>query len=427
MRNLIKKVIVLLLALSILIFPEIQANASQDAKTTFKDVKSTSWYYSYVSKLVDLKITGGYEDGTYRPNNSVTRAEFVTFLCNVKGYKQMQGNPFIDSRESWASGYITAALANGIIDIPSDQKFNPNFAITRSEAVEMMCRALNISADEETKTPYTDVKENKGYSTAAYSNYLMQGSLDKEKRYFYPGTKITRAETATIIVNAYDYSVDKMAYLNKRIEEEKVKKEEAEKYAAWQESVKGISPSLLNNKDGLYKGSVYESNKYLKEESEFLKNWGARYGMTDAEFANEVVRVGNDIMNLWYNADYRKLDQLEKGFNSLADQVFILNYMKRNLEYVKNNKFVSEGQFKTSTGLIVINEAGILELRGTIKYRYLSPTSNTVLKSEIVESTGKPILLNTWYEQDYRITFYPEEKGLKFTGMDAKSAVRISK
>ncbi|EMS72261.1 S-layer homology domain-containing protein [Ruminiclostridium cellobioparum] len=425
MRNLIKKVIVLLLALSILIFPEIQVNASQDIKTTFKDVKSTSWYFTYVTKLADLKITGGYEDGTYRPNNSVTRAEFVTFLCNVKGYKQMQGNPFIDSRESWASGYITAALANGIIDIPADQKFYPNYAITRLEAVEMMCRALNISADEKMETPYTDVKDNKGYSTAAYSNYLMQGSLDKDKRYFYPGTKITRAETATIIVNAYDYNLDKMAYLNKRIEEEKAKKEEAEKYAAWQESVKGISPSLLNNKDYLKKGSVYESNKYLKEETTFMKNWGAKYGMTEDELANEVVRVGNDIMNLWYNADYRKLDVLEKGFKSIADQVFIINYMKRNIEYVKNNKFVSEGKFQTSTGLIIIEDDGDFALRGTIKYRYLSPTSDDVLKSEIVGSTGKQIVLNTWYEQDYRITFYPEETGLKFTGMDAISAVRL--
>ena len=427
MRNLIKRVLLLILALSILVLPVASVSAQATTKISFKDVKSTSWYYSYVTKLVDLKIAGGYSDGTYKPNKSVTRAEFVTFLCNVKGYKQMQGDPFADTQKSWATGYITAALNNGIIDLPEDKKFRPNDAITRQEVVEMMCRSLNVAPDVTTKTPYTDVKTNSGYSTAAYSNYLMQGSLKNNKLIFQPNTNLTRAEAAAVVVNAYDYNVDKMAYLNKKIAEEKAKKEEAEKYAKWQESVKGISPILLNNKDGLYKGSVYESNKYMKEESEFLKNWGAKYGMTDAEFANEIVRVGNAITNLWYNADYKKLDQLEKGFNSLADQVFIINSLKQNLEYVKNNKFVSEGQFKTSTGLIVINEAGILELRGTIKYRYLSPTSNNVLKSEIVESTGKPILLNTWYEQDYRITFYPEEKGLKFTGMDAKSGVRISK
>ena len=427
MRNFIKEAVVLVLTLSILVLPVASVSAQATTKISFKDVKSTSWYYSYVTKLVDLKIAGGYSDGTYKPNKSVTRAEFVTFLCNVKGYKQMQGNPFIDFQKSWATGYITAALANGMIDLPENKKFRPNDAITRQEVVEMMCRTLNINPDYTTKTPYSDVINNSGYSTAAYSNYLMQGSFENNKLYFRPDSKITRGEVSAVIINTYDYNVDKMAYLNKKIEEEKQKKEEAKKYADWQASVKGISPILLNNKDGLYKGSVYESNKYMKEESEFLKNWGAKYGMTDAEFANEVVRVGNDIMNLWYNADYRKLDQLEKGFNSLADQVFIINYMKRNLEYVKSNKFVSEGKFQTSTGLIIIEDDGDFVLRGTIKYRYLSPTSNNVLKSEIVGSTGKQIVLNTWYEQDYRITFYPEEKGLKFTGMDAISEVRISK
>ena len=428
MRNLIKKVIVLLLALSILIFPEIQANASQDIKTTLKDVKSTSWYYSYVSKLVDLKITGGYEDGTYRPNNSVTRAEFVTFLCNVKGYKQMQGNPFIDSRESWASGYITAALANGIIDIPADQKFYPNYAITRSEAVEMMCRALNISPDEETKTPYTDVKDNKGYPSAAYSNYLMQGSLDKDKRYFYPGTKITRAETATIIVNAYDYNLDKMAYLNKRIEEEKAKKEEAEKYAAWQESVKSISPTLLNNTNGLVKSSVYESYRYLRDvEKDYLKNWGAKYGMTPEEFEKEMVRVGSKFMNTWYNADYKKLDTLKTDLRSILETNAINNSLQNNLDFVKNNKFLSEGKFTTSEGMLLFADWGNPVLRGTIKYRYLSPTDTKVLKSEIVGSTGKPIQIGVWYEQDYEIRFYAEESGLKCIRMQPISDIRISK
>jgi ribosomal protein L23 len=427
MRNIIRKVVLLILALSILVLPVVSVSAQTTTKISFKDVKSTSWYYSYVSRLVDLKITGGYSDGTYKPNKSVTRAEFVTFLCNVKGYKQMQGNPFIDSQKSWAAGYITAALANGIIDLPADQKFRPNYSITRQEVVEMICRALNVAPDVETKTPYTDVKTNSGYSTAAYSNYLMQGSLKDNKLIFQPNENITRAEVAAVVVNAYDYNSDKIAYLNKKIAEDKAKKEEAEKYTKWQKSVKGVSPILLNNKEGLYKGSVYESNKYMKEESEFLKNWGAKYGMTDVEFANEVVRVGTDSMNLWYNADYRKLDQLEKGFNSLADQVFIINSLKQNLEYVKSNKFTSEGQFKTNVGLIVINEIGQLELRGTIKYRYLSPTNKNVLNSEIVGATGEPIVLNTWYEQDYRIMFYPEEKGLKFIRMDAISEVRISK
>jgi hypothetical protein len=426
MRSVVKRTIAVLIIMSVSITTNILM-ISADPGNKFKDVKATSWYYSYVAKLADLKITGGYTDGTYKPNNSVTRAEFVTFLCNVKGYKQMQGNPFIDSQKSWASGYITAALANGIIDLPSDQKFNPNFAITRQEVAEMMCRALNVAPDEKIKTPYSDVTTDSGYSTAAFSNYLMRGSTENNKLLFKPKDKLTRAEAATILVNAYDYNVDKLAFLNEKISEEKAKKDEDEKFTAWQESVKGISSVLLNNNNGLSNASLYESNKYLKEESDYLKNWGAKYGMTDTEFANEVVRVGTGIMNLWYNADYTKLDKLEQGFKTLSETNFINNSMKDNLDYVKNNKFVSEGTFKTSTGLIVVSEDGSMVLRGTIKYRYLSPTSANVLNSELVGSTGKPIKLGVWYEQDYQIRFYPENDGLKFTAMHHLSDIRIAK
>lgn len=425
MRSIVKRTIAILIFMSVSITTNILM-ISADPGNKFKDVKATSWYYSYVAKLADLKITGGYTDGTYKPNNSVTRAEFVTFLCNVKGYKQMQGNPFIDSQKSWASGYITAALANGIIDLPSDQKFNPNFAITRQEVAEMMCRALNVAPDEKIKTPYSDVTTDSGYSTAAFSNYLMRGSTENNKLLFKPKDKLTRAEAATILVNAYDYNVDKLAFLNEKISEEKAKKDEAEKYDAWQESVKGISSVLLNNNKGLSNASLYESNKYLKEESNYLKNWGADYGMTQDEFAKEVVRVGNDIMNLWYNADYRKLNNLENGFKKLGETNFINNYMNRNLDYVKDNKFVSEGKFITSEGLIVVTDSGSIALRGTIKYRYLEPTSTNILNSELVGSTGKPIKLGVWYEQDYQIRFYPEKEGLKFTRMDAISDIRIA-
>ena len=425
MRSVVKRTIAILIFMSVSITTNILM-ISADPGNKFKDVKVTSWYYSYVTKLADLKITGGYTDGTYKPNNSVTRAEFVTFLCNVKGYKQMQGNPFIDSQKSWAAGYITAALANGIIDLPSDQKFNPNYAITRQEVVEMMCRALNVAPDEKIKTPYSDVTTDSGYSTAAFSNYLMRGSTENNKLLFKPKDKLTRAEAATILVNAYDYNVDKLAFLNEKISEEKAKKDEAEKYDAWQESVKGISSVLLNNNKGLSNASLYESNKYLKEESGYLKNWGADFGMNEDEFADEVVRVGTAAMDLWYNADYTKLSELEKGYKTIGSTNFILSDLSRNLEYVSKNKFISQGKFNTSTGLIVVSDIGIMTLRGTIKYKYLSPTSSAVLNSEIVESTGKPIQLGVWYEQDYEIRFYTEDT-LKFNRMDAISGIRLSK
>lgn len=199
-------------------------------------------------------------------------------------------------------------------------------------------------------------------------------------------------------------------------------------YTAWQNSVKGIPAELLNNSAGLVKPSVYESYKYLREvETDYFKNWGAKYNMSPEQFESEMVRVGSKFMNTWYNASYQKLSNLENDLRSVLETNVINNDLQRNLDYVKTNKFVAEGKFITSKGMLVFADWGNPVLRGTIRYRYLNPTSTTVLNSEIVGSTGKHIKLGVWYEQDYEITFLPEKNGLKTTSMDAISDIRISK
>ena len=423
--NYFKKVISILLVISILTI----AIPATMAATKFTDMKSSDWYYSYVNRLVDTQITSGIGNNKFGPNNTLTRAEFVTFLDKATGLAQQDGYTYSDTQNHWAKEWISAAVAANIID--KGTSFNPNKAISRQEAVEMLCRALPLQPDTEMATPFSDVYSNPGYSNRAYEEYLMLGSISNGKRYFYPASTLKRGETAAVIVNLLDYKADTVIYKAKKKVEVDKQNQDMNSYtftkADWQDSVKGIPPELLSNNNGINKGSLYECNKYLKLESGYLSGWGKDYGLTDDEMAKEIVRVGNDIMNLWYNADYRKLNDLENGFRKLGETNFINNSMKRNLDYVKNNKFVAEGNFKTSTGLIVVTDSGSLALRGTIKYRYLSPTSSTVLESETVGSTGKHIELGVWYEQDYQISFYPEKDGLKFTMMRAISDIRIAK
>ncbi len=405
MRNLIKKVVILVLALSILVIPKIEINAQSDQKISFKDVKSTSWYYSYVTRLSELKITGGYLDGTYRPNNSVTRAEFVTFLCNVKGYKQTQGNPFIDSQKSWASGYITAALANGIIDLPENKKFRPNAAITRQEVVEMMCKSLNVTPDETSKTPYVDVTANTGYSSAAYSNYLMQGSTKNNKQYFNPNTKITRGEVATVVVNAYDYNTDKMAFLNKKMGEENKKKEDAVRHQEWLAGMdKGVSKELLSNTDLLGDYSLEEQHFRLMDD---LKNgkwpgWSEVTGISDDKLADEMVKVGRKVVELWINADYTKTDIIKHDWANVMIEGYNVD---SKVKKIITNTWVREGYFYTSESLLTYDSVGQPTLRGTVRYRWVNPSKNT--------GENK---VGVWYEEDIKLGFYPQSSGIKADG-----------
>lgn len=421
-----KKIISFIALVAILASTGISTPVSAEG---FNDVKKSDWYYNHVTKLIKLQITSGYTDGTFRPNSSVTRAEFVTFLCKSTGLVQIDGYTYSDTKNSWAKKWISAAVNINVID--KGANFNPNKAITRQEAVEMLCRALNLPEDVSMKSPFADTTTNLGYSNTAYKEFLMVGSLKDGKRYFYPNTDLKRSEVAAIIVNLVDYKVNpesykaaKKAELEQKLEQEN---KEIADYKAWQESVKGISAELLNNTSGLVKGSVYESYKYLRQETLFLKNWGLKYDLSEEQCADKIVSVGTEIMNLWYNAKYSKIHELESGFKKLSDSGFILNALQRNLDYVIMNKFVSEGTFTSSKGMLLCADWKNPVLRGTIKYRYLGPTSTNVLNSEIIGSNGKAIQLGVWYEQDYEITFFPENDGIKFTDMRAISSVRLSK
>lgn len=427
MRNTSKKSISLLLAIAILASAGIPLPVK--AAVLFSDVKETAWYYDYVNKLYELKITSGTGNNKYSPDAPVTRAEFVTFLCKIKGYEQTEGNPFVDSQKSWATGYITIALNNGIMDLPENRKFRPGDAVTRLEAVEMMCRALDISKNTVSKNPYSDVKAaDIGYTNAAFDNYLMVGSFEKEKKVFKPSSKLTRGEVASIVVNAYEFNKDKIGYLNDKMEKEKEKleaeKKEQESYKAWQESVKGISKELLNNTKYLDK-SVYESNREALS-SEYFENWGKDYGMSPEQVQDRMIHVATVFTNAYVNENYKNIEAFNSSMKESYYKVAMDKYLQEESEFLKEHTLISEGTFKTSKGLFVINASGLLELRGTVRYRYLSSTSQKILNKDIISDTGKPAVIGTWYEQDVKI-YFSSRDGIKCSMINYLNKARIAK
>ncbi|MEW6523193.1 MAG: S-layer homology domain-containing protein [Bacillota bacterium] len=108
---------------------------------------------SFILQTASLGIFAGYPDGTYKPDQEVTRAEFAKVLVVMLGLesaaKILEGNPttFPDVPAShWASGYINVATAMGIIRGFPDGTFGPSNTILASQAVTMIVRALGYSA-----------------------------------------------------------------------------------------------------------------------------------------------------------------------------------------------------------------------------------------------------------------------------------------
>ncbi len=98
-----------------------------------------------VDVLMALGVVNGYQDGTYRPQNIVTRAEMLKLIVVALGYEGLaasSNNSFTDANNHWAKGYIGVGVNLGIVEGYGDGTFGPDNPVKYSEAATMLVRAL---------------------------------------------------------------------------------------------------------------------------------------------------------------------------------------------------------------------------------------------------------------------------------------------
>ena len=114
----------------------------------FPDVQATDWYNNAISTMVNAGIIQGYEDGTFRPNNNITRAEFAAIASRFmsSGY-DVEEDLFTDIANHWARQNINDAAMTKWINGYPDGTFLPDKAITRAEAVTLVNNVLQRKPD----------------------------------------------------------------------------------------------------------------------------------------------------------------------------------------------------------------------------------------------------------------------------------------
>ena len=142
-------------------FYNLLKDKSVSASVTFSDVEDGKWYTEAVNTLAALGIIGG-SNGKFRPNDPITRAEFVAIAMRFAGTVRGAKASFSDvSRDAWYYESIANAVEYGWIGGYTDGTFRPNKPITRAEVVSITNRMLNRSFDTDvratTVTRFTDV------------------------------------------------------------------------------------------------------------------------------------------------------------------------------------------------------------------------------------------------------------------------------
>lgn len=116
------------------------------------------WAESVITQWQSKGLIQGYEDGTFKPGNTITRAEFVTLMNNAKGFWSEGSINFSDVKNgSWFYSAVARAVAAGYVKGYSDGSFKPNNTITRAEAAVMIANAARLSANEAGAYRFTDV------------------------------------------------------------------------------------------------------------------------------------------------------------------------------------------------------------------------------------------------------------------------------
>lgn len=177
-------------------FYNLLADKTSDAKT-FTDVPANQWYAKAVMTLAGKGVISGYPDGTFKPDASITRAEFVTMAINFANAEKGTACSFPDVPQNmWYYGAIAGATQNGWISGYPDGTFGPDRYITRAEVTSVINRMENRAADMSFMMDHLD--ELRTFSDLSFGHWAYGSMMEAANGHDY-----TRADQ-----NSYESWVD---------------------------------------------------------------------------------------------------------------------------------------------------------------------------------------------------------------------------
>ena len=172
----------------------------------FLDVPSTHWAVNYVEAIYYAGLTSGYPDDTYRPENPVTRAEMAVFLLNGMGVSVPPLNdstPFTDISGHWAEKYIEELYDQGVTGGYPDGTYRPENRVTRAEMAVFLLKGIGVTPPAmDGSDPFTDINLHWAeiFIEELYDQGITGGYPDGTYR---PENRVTRAEMAVFLVNTF--------------------------------------------------------------------------------------------------------------------------------------------------------------------------------------------------------------------------------
>jgi len=163
--------------------------ATSDEENNDLQDANQSQFSDAILSLKNKGIVSGYDDGTFKPFNTINRAEFTKIVMGATGLGISGSNCFSDVADEWFAPYVCSAKENGIISGYSDGTFKPNNTVNVAEALKIVLNAFNanvgqVSSGEAWYQPFVDYAE---------ENELYLNTFDSTSK------SMTREEMAEIV------------------------------------------------------------------------------------------------------------------------------------------------------------------------------------------------------------------------------------
>lgn len=174
---------------------------SANISSSFVDVPTDFFVYDEIMTLRDMGVISGYPDGTFKPDNTVNRAELLKMLIGGLHSHELRDEThcFPDVREQWFAQYVCAAKRLGWVSGYPDGTFRPANMLNRAEAIKIIVSSVtnDFSSDEQL---HYDVKESDWF--APYTRKAFELGIETSRSLFKPSADLYRFDAAIWIYNA---------------------------------------------------------------------------------------------------------------------------------------------------------------------------------------------------------------------------------
>ncbi|OXM86724.1 endo-1,4-beta-xylanase [Paenibacillus rigui] len=166
--------------------------------TELTDIRG-HWAETKIQALIQSGAIAGYPDGTFKPDNKITRAEFIAIIVKAFHLNEQNGKVYADTAHHWAKSFIATAEAQGWVSGYDDTTFGPDDYITREQMATIVVRAAALNSTNESMN-FTDSSDISSWARSAIAAAMEKGVMNGyPDGTLQPQNHTTRAEAVTVI------------------------------------------------------------------------------------------------------------------------------------------------------------------------------------------------------------------------------------